>query len=50
MAEPKPTRVECTECQFSTIVEPGGDREPTDIVIEHGKEMGHKLSVKPLVK
>lgn len=50
MAEPKSTRVQCKECQFSTVVDPGDDRDPADIVIEHGKEMGHKLSVKPLVE
>lgn len=50
MAEEKPTRVECQECQFSEVVEPGDDRVPADIVIEHGKKRGHKLSVKPLVE
>lgn len=43
-------RVECQECHFSTVVRPGDGRVPADVVIEHGKEAGHKLSVTPLAE
>lgn len=38
-------RVECQECDFTTIVSDDDDRIPADVVIAHGKESGHKLSV-----
>lgn len=44
------TRVECQECHFSEIVRAGDARIPADVVIEHGKESGHKLSVTRVVE
>lgn len=38
-------RVECTECDFSRVVRDGDGDHPSDIVIDHGRETGHKLSV-----
>jgi hypothetical protein len=35
-------RVVCTECAFSRLVEKGGD-EPAAVIVEHGRETGHKL-------
>lgn len=35
----------CEDCPFSTTVHDGDDRLPADVVREHGKERGHKLSV-----
>lgn len=43
-------RVECQECQFSETVRAGDGRVPADIVIEHGRESGHKLSVTTVVE
>ena len=42
------TRVECRDCLFSTIVQSGADERPADVVIEHGRETGHKLQSEPL--
>lgn len=44
------TRVECQECQFSALVREGDGRIPADVVIEHGKESGHKLAVTSVVE
>lgn len=38
-------QVVCEECQFSTTVRDDDDRLPADVVREHGRETGHKLSV-----
>ena len=48
MGESYEARVECQDCGFSTIVKPGEDRIPADVVVEHGRESGHKLSVGPV--
>lgn len=37
--------VVCQDCPFSAVVAEDDDRLPADIVTEHGKETGHKLSV-----
>lgn len=34
----------CTECRFSKEVEKSGNR-PAEILIEHGQEKGHKLTL-----
>lgn len=38
-------RVECRECTFTAVVTESDDRVPAEVVIAHGKESGHKLSV-----
>lgn len=48
MGERDAARVECRECCFSADVEPDDDRIPAEVVIAHGRESGHKLSVKSL--
>lgn len=37
--------VECNDCQFSRIVEPGDEELPGEVVIKHGDETGHQLSL-----
>ena len=42
-------RVECTECPFSEIVEVDeGEELPHEVVVEHGSETGHTLSLDPI--
>ena len=48
MGEQEAARVECRECWFSADVAPGDDRSPAEVVIAHGRESGHKLSVTSL--
>jgi hypothetical protein len=45
MGEDYETRVECQDCNFATVVSPDEDRLPADVVVEHGRESGHKLAV-----
>lgn len=40
----KRIRVDCTECYFSRIVEPEDGVVPAEVVVDHGRERGHKLS------
>lgn len=37
--------IECQECGFSETVHPEDGRLPADVVVEHGRDTGHKLSV-----
>ena len=39
-------RVECQGCNFRAVVAPSDNRLPADVVVEHGRESGHKLSVR----
>jgi len=41
-------KVECTECTFSEIVCEDDDVLPADVIIEHGRDTGHKLSISDL--
>lgn len=41
----KKADVVCEDCPFSTTIHDDDDRLPADVVREHGKERGHKLSV-----
>lgn len=41
----KKADVVCEDCPFSATIHDGDDRLPADVVREHGKETGHKLSV-----
>ena len=38
--------MECQDCNFTAVVTPNDDRLPADVVVEHGRESGHKLSVR----
>lgn len=40
-------RVVCTECYFEKVVEKAG-RKPAKVIIEHGREAGHKLTTKEI--
>jgi len=37
-------RVDCTQCHFERVVD-GEEVRPAEVVIDHGRETGHKLSV-----
>lgn len=41
-------RVTCTACSFEEVLRRGGDRSPTDVIIDHGRDTGHTLSVTTL--
>lgn len=43
-----PVRIDCTECSFQRTVYPSDDELPADIVVRHGREMGHVLSISPV--
>lgn len=38
-------RVECTECEFSTVVSPAAEANPYEMVENHGAESGHRLEL-----
>lgn len=40
-------RVVCEECPFSKVVEKVGDT-PAEVISEHGRETGHKLTTEPV--
>lgn len=46
----KQARVDCEDCLFSATISDEDDRLPADVVREHGKETGHKLSVQFLAE
>lgn len=37
--------VECNECPFRERVSSDGDSTVSDVILEHGRETGHKLSI-----
>lgn len=37
--------VRCTQCRFTKLVGPDDPQLPADVIIEHGTETGHKLSM-----
>ena len=43
-------RVTCTTCAFEEILRRGTDRSPTDVIIAHGRDTGHALSVTSIDK
>lgn len=45
MEQEQTARIECQECDFTTLVPADDEEIPADVVIAHGKESGHKLSV-----
>lgn len=38
-------RVNCRECGFSRVIGPDEGILPADILIEHGQETGHTLTI-----
>jgi hypothetical protein len=46
-AKPGAVRLECNHCHFERVVEEV-DVSPADVVIRHGRETGHKVSVRKL--
>lgn len=40
-------QVVCTECAFSKVVEKG-DEKPAEVIVEHGRKTGHKLSTETI--
>lgn len=48
MESPRAMEVDCTDCPFSKIIPLDGEVIPAEVVIEHGQEYGHKLSVNPI--
>ncbi|SEP27084.1 hypothetical protein SAMN04487948_1309 [Halogranum amylolyticum] len=42
--------VTCNKCAFTQVVNPGDEVLPSEVVVEHGKQTGHKLTVAALVK
>ncbi|SEP10483.1 hypothetical protein SAMN04487948_11448 [Halogranum amylolyticum] len=41
-------KVTCGECTFTQVIHPGDEELPSEIVVEHGKQTGHKLKVAAL--
>lgn len=41
-------RVDCDDCAFSKVVPTDADVQPAEIVVEHGQERGHTLSIEPV--
>ena len=48
MSDPSPTKVTCTECPFSRVVAPDDDILPAEVILEHGRETDHKLTMTEL--
>ena len=46
--ERQEARVECQDCNYSVVVTASDDRLPADVVVEHGRKSGHKLSVRSI--
>lgn len=42
--------IDCQECAFSKTVHPDDGKLAADVVVEHGRETGHKLSVSAIEK
>lgn len=45
--EQRTVRVTCTECSFEKVVEKG-DGRPAEVIVEHGRKTGHKLTTEPV--
>lgn len=43
-----PMQVECKECSYTKIIHSDDDDLPSDIIIEHGRVTGHRLTVSEL--
>ena len=38
-------RLDCTECHFSRVVRFDDDVLPAEVVVEHGRETGHRVAI-----
>ena len=38
-------RVSCRDCSFERVVDTRGDTKPADVLVDHGQQTGHTLSV-----
>ena len=45
MAETQQMLIECTQCDFSRVADPGAGDVPRAIVVRHSKETGHALTI-----
>ena len=45
MRESRLIGLDCTTCHFSRVVDPDTDGPPYKLVVEHGKETGHTVSI-----
>ncbi|USZ68216.1 hypothetical protein NGM10_00385 [Halorussus salilacus] len=43
--DPARLRVSCRDCSFEQVVDACGDTKPADVLVEHGQQTGHTLSV-----
>lgn len=41
-------RVDCRDCPYSVVASPRSDRTPSELVVEHGADTGHTLSLTSL--
>lgn len=48
MGEHATMEVRCTDCGFTRVVAPDDDRVPPDVLVEHGEETGHSLTLTQL--
>ncbi|MGZ0746002.1 hypothetical protein [Haloparvum sp. AD34] len=48
MTDAEKLRVDCDDCAFSEVVPTDGDVEPAEVVVEHGRDRGHTLSIEPV--
>lgn len=48
MTDAEKLRVDCDDCPFSKVVPTDADVQPAEIVVEHGQERGHTLSIEPV--
>lgn len=46
--EPVRVRVSCSACDFERVVPRGEAPMPTDVIVSHGRETGHTLTVTTL--
>lgn len=45
MSDRKHVVVDCQDCLFAAQVAPDDEVAPADLLIDHGRETGHKLTV-----
>lgn len=38
-------RLDCTECPWSEIVPSGGERTPSDVLLDHARATGHQVAI-----
>lgn len=45
MSQEQAVLIECGDCPFSTTVKPEDNELPADVLVDHGREYGHILSI-----